>query len=222
MATKPTSTSRTCSEFVSRPVSAMEAPNTNAVLRRVDHQCAETYADQVRTALMDMSEPKALEIIRLALGQGASTDAPKAGPSPVTLPAPPPPRTKPVAAESAKKDEDSKKVARPLTGKAGEEGPLKVATSTEKAVPRASPPPSPPESGAYFVQIGAYKEKRNAEAARRKIEGDTSFTGYTVASPGGTLVILRVGSYKSRREAVEASRRLKDMGFSDCFIKSER
>ena len=35
-----------------------------------DHECATTYAKQVVSALRDMQGPKALEIIRLALGPG--------------------------------------------------------------------------------------------------------------------------------------------------------
>lgn len=158
----------------------------------------------------------------LALSQPTSKGAIRTGPAAVTLPAPPPPRSAPPAARQAKKSKDSKAVEKPLQKKAGGEGPPKIVASAGQSLVPASQPPLASESTAYFVQIGAYKEKRNAEAARRKIEADSPFTGYTVESPGGTLVILRVGGYKSRAEALEASRHMKDLGFSDCFIKSER
>lgn len=97
------------------------------------------------------------------------------------------------------------------------EAPVKptVAAPAKPSTPAVSHPQGP----RYTVQIGAYSNRRNAEAAKAGIESTSSHVVELQDSVSGRFVVVVVGDYPERGTAEQARNDLRDrFGFKDCFV----
>lgn len=81
-------------------------------------------------------------------------------------------------------------------------------------VAQAAPPPKPAPataSGKYFVQVGAFASKANADATARRSGGS--------ASAAGQLWRVRAGPYATEADAKAALAKAKGAGYSDARIQ---
>jgi DedD protein len=102
-----------------------------------------------------------------------------------------------------------------------------AATSSTKAAEkpavntRPAPPIAPiksaavvetePDSGAFAIQVGAFKDRASADTIVNKLKGK-GYAAYVIAPQGmgGGLFNVRVGSYGTREPAEKTSARLRD------------
>ena len=102
----------------------------------------------------------------------------------------------------------------PIKGKPAKPKPLPAPLPKPAPVPSPTPPPSPVAAaahGKYAVQVGAFANRANAQAAASKIGGTVSATG--------KLWRVRMGPYASDAEAKAALAKAKVAGYSDARIQ---
>jgi cell division septation protein DedD len=82
-------------------------------------------------------------------------------------------------------------------------------TATARTTPPAKTPPARPASGAFTVQVGAFKEKLAAETivSRLKTKG---YAAYVTEGAAAGLFNVRVGSYGARTDAERVRDKLRD------------
>ena len=115
-------------------------------------------------------------------------------PEPTPPPAPTPVKGKPV------------KLVKPL--------PKPVAAPLPKPAPAPAPTPAPAAAathGRYAVQVGAFSNRTNAQAAASKIGGSVS--------PAGKFWRVRMGPFASEAESKAALAKAKAAGYSDARIQ---
>ena len=115
-------------------------------------------------------------------------------PEPTPPPAPTPVKGKPV------------KLVKPL--------PKPVAAPLPKPAPAPAPTPAPAAAathGRYAVQVGAFSNRANAQAAASKIGGSVS--------PAGKFWRVRMGPFASEAESKAALAKAKAAGYSDARIQ---
>ena len=115
-------------------------------------------------------------------------------PEPTPPPAPTPVKGKPV------------KLVKPL--------PKPVAAPLPKPAPAPAPTPAPTAAathGRYAVQVGAFSNRTNAQAAASKIGGSVS--------PAGKFWRVRMGPFASEAESKAALAKAKAAGYSDARIQ---
>ncbi|WP_298194681.1 SPOR domain-containing protein [Novosphingobium sp.] len=89
--------------------------------------------------------------------------------------------------------------------------PQKDAAASAKPTPPPQPPKRPvPVAGRYFVQIGAYSQRANAEAAARKAGGSMAQTG--------SLWRVRSGPFSSGDEAERGLAKARAAGYAGARI----
>lgn len=84
-------------------------------------------------------------------------------------------------------------------------------TAAPKPAPAPAPAPATAAKGKFFVQIGAFSSKANAEAAAKKASG--------AAIQSGNLWRVRTGPYPSETDAKGALAKAKSAGYSDARIQ---
>jgi cell division protein FtsN len=78
---------------------------------------------------------------------------------------------------------------------------------------------NPPITNSYSVQVGAYRQKHEAEIKAQSLKSKGFEFRIEPPSSPGQLYLLKVGKYASRADAVAMQIRLKQSGFA-CFIKT--
>jgi cytoskeletal protein RodZ len=128
----------------------------------------------------------------------APTPPPPAVSTPAPAPARPemPPASAPKAAEKAKPPERSAAVT-----------------------PNKSAPKPAASSGAYWVQVGAFKDSGNAEGLVRKLRSEGFSAQVTRVTREEPLHVVRVGGYPDRSRAVAARAELQGKGHTG-FVTS--
>src|SRR5204863_5805399 len=121
----------------------------------------------------------------------------------------PPPSSKPKTAPPAAKPAKSVQVTVTKPTKS-------VQVAATKPAPAPVSPPAPPAaaSGAWRIQLGAFSQRAQAEAAYRKLAGNAALGGRSPAYiPFGQFIRLRVGPYGSKAAAAAACGALKQACF---------
>jgi cell division protein FtsN len=128
--------------------------------------------------------------------QMPSAAAPPATPAPMPAPLPTPTVAPPAVAPPA--------VTTPAPPSARPEMP---AAATPKSAPKAAA-----SGGNYWVQVGAFKESRNAEGLARKLRSEGFTVQVTRVVRDEPLHVVRVGGYANRSRAVAAREELMGKG----------
>jgi cell division protein FtsN len=84
----------------------------------------------------------------------------------------------------------------------------------------ASPSGAPAPPTPYTIQVGAYKNRRQADESRQQLAG-AGLDAYVVtlaAQEGVARYRVRVGTYRSREEAVAAAERLRTQRSLTTFV----
>ncbi len=89
--------------------------------------------------------------------------------------------------------------------------PAPLVTAAPKPVPAAVPSPAAAAKGKFFVQVGAFSSKANADSAAKKAGG--------AAVPSGKLWRVRKGPFGSEADANAALAKAKSAGYSDARIQ---
>ncbi len=89
--------------------------------------------------------------------------------------------------------------------------PAVLVAATPKPAPTPAPAPATAATGKFFVQIGAFSSKANAEAAAKKSGG--------VAIQSGKFWRVRTGPYSSETDAKGALAKAKSAGYTDARIQ---
>ena len=137
-----------------------------------------------------------------------TTPPPVAAPTPTPAPAPTPPPAmiSPAPAPAPARPEMPAATA----PKAAEKG--KAPERTAAVTPGKSAPKPAAAGGSYWVQVGAFKESRNAEGLAQKLRSE----GYSVqvarVTRDGPLHVVRVGGYPDRSRATAARQELQGKG----------
>lgn len=122
--------------------------------------------------------------------------------APVTA-LPPKPETKPKAEVKPKPEPKSKPAVKPGAKIAPKAAPVPDA--------KAAAAPAATAKGGYFVQVGAFSSKANADSAARKSGGN--------AASSGKLWRVRMGPYASEADAKAALAKARAAGYSDARIQ---
>ena len=85
--------------------------------------------------------------------------------------------------------------------------------------PKASIASQPTGSVTYTVQVGAFRQRSEAEIKARMLQAKGFDCRIEPPESAGQLYLVKVGKFKSRAEAVAMQLRLKKSGF-DSFIKT--
>lgn len=105
------------------------------------------------------------------------------------------------------------------------------ATAPSTPADAAALPPSPPVNAeaaemepprdrtGYSVQVGAFRQRREAEAKARMLRGKGFESRIEAPGSPEELYRLKVGSFKSRADAIAVQRQLEKSGFRS-FVKS--
>ena len=152
-----------------------------------------------------------------------SIKIPPATPSTLPPPAPAPPvaakpaptPTPPAAAPPSLPPAPGK------TADGGSAGAISGPPHTNNASASASGPPGP--SVPYTIQVGAYKNRRQAEDSRQQLAG-AGLDAYVVtlaAQDGVARYRVQVGTYRSREEAAAAAERLRTQRALTTFVTTK-
>jgi TPR repeat protein len=96
--------------------------------------------------------------------------------------------------------------------------PVPGATSTRRPAPAVAATPSPPASGPWRVQLGAFSVASNAEQLWSRLRGRSELAGrQRLMIRAGPVTKLQAGGYASRAAADAACRSLKQSGH-DCLV----
>lgn len=100
--------------------------------------------------------------------------------------------------------------------------------SPQPAPPPAAPPtpartemPSapPPAAGTFVVQLGAFREEKNANELRDRV---AAVIDRVTVAPNDSLYRVRVGPYATRTAAIDAREKLENAGFSGIVMPAEK
>ncbi len=158
-------------------------------------------------------------------GSAAGAAAPDAATAPVKTAGPP------VGAKSVRDQLDWYKNVQGGAGDASKAadaakpapGAQKAPGISAKTVKPARPTPGsmvPAENVTYSVQVGAFRQRREAEAKTDLLKAK-GFQGVIESSQtGDPLFLVKVGRFKSRVDAAATQIQLRKAGFKDCFVKT--
>lgn len=145
-----------------------------------------------------MDTPKSLLAVlqrKLALQSGTPVPPPEPVVEPTPVPSP-----VPTSKPSVKPPVVKPPVAKPV-----------VTKPVPKPEPVTRPADKPAAKGSYFIQVGAFSSKANAESAAGKIGGSVS--------PAGKLWRVRMGPYADSDKAKPALAKARSAGYSDARIQ---
>ncbi|MFM5923122.1 MAG: SPOR domain-containing protein [Novosphingobium sp.] len=172
-----------------------------------------------------MDTPKSLLAVlqrKLDAQEGIVRPAPTAEPSPEPSPAaalPPKPEPKakmptPVKLEPKPKAEPKPKPEPQPKPEPKVKPPVPAPTIAAKPAAKPEPVAKPAvsgEKGRYFIQVGAFSSKANADSSAKKVGGS--------ASASGKLWRVRTGPFASEADAKAALAKAKSAGYSDARIQ---
>ena len=144
--------------------------------------------------------------------QMPSAAAPPAAPPTAAAPAPAvqPPPTPPPAVSSPAPAPARSEMPPVSAPKAAEK--TKAPERTAAVTPSKSAAKPAASSGNYWVQVGAFKESRNAEGLARKLRSEGYSVQVTRVTRDEPLHVVRVGGYPDRSRAVAAREELQGKG----------
>jgi cell division protein FtsN len=161
-------------------------------------------------------------------GPSTATAPPASTPSPAPTSPPPPAGPPPAAMPPAVRLEMPPPA--PSAPKAAEPKAAEPKAAQPKAAePKAAEKPKPPErvaaatpgknamkpaaaGGSYWVQVGAFKESRNAEGLARKLRAEGFPVQVSQVTRDAPLHVVRVGGYPNRSRATAAREELQGKG----------
>ncbi|MDR2902366.1 MAG: septal ring lytic transglycosylase RlpA family protein [Lactobacillales bacterium] len=88
----------------------------------------------------------------------------------------------------------------------------------ETAPPAAATPQNGPE---YYVQIGAFGVRENAEKVKENLRSETNIVLIDKTADGKTLTLVRAGPYKSSAEAGQWLDKIQTFGYGDLKVLSQ-
>jgi len=94
-----------------------------------------------------------------------------------------------------------------------------VADATAQAASRSAPPP---QTGAYFVQVGAFADPGNAERVRSALLDVAGVSVDVREGPSVTLHRVRLGQWSSRAQAELVRDMVIDRGFVGAVVSAAR
>ncbi len=155
---------------------------------------------------------------------GPSATAPPAvTPAPVTPPAPatPGPSSPPVAITPAPTPAPARPEIPPASAptRAAEKAEKAKAPERTGALAPSKSNPKAPAAGNYWVQVGAFKEGRNAEGLAKTLRAEGFAVQVTQVTRDAPLHVVRVGGYPDRSRAAAAREDLQGKGHTG-FVTS--
>ncbi|MCM2256461.1 MAG: SPOR domain-containing protein [Vicinamibacteria bacterium] len=105
----------------------------------------------------------------------------------------------------------------PPTTAAARPTPAPKATPKPTPAPAKAAPAAPAASGAFTIQVGAFRDRASADSIAARLKGK-GFAAFVVAPTGEGLFNVRVGSYAARPEAERVMARLRDQEKFKPFI----
>ena len=152
---------------------------------------------------------------------------PTATPAPVTpppaaqlpTPAPTPPPVTPAPAPPAVSTPPARpEMPAPSTpSKAAEKAKAPERTASASSSKSASKPAA--AGGSYWVQVGAFKESKNAEGLARTLRSEGFTVQVATVTRGEPLHVVRVGGYADRGKATAAREELQGKGHSGFIMQ---
>ena len=141
----------------------------------------------------------------------ATPPAAAPAPSPTPAPTPPPAVTTPTPVlPPARPEPPAASAPRTAEPKAAEKA--KPSERVAAATPGKSAPKPAASNGAYWVQVGAFKESRNAEGLARKLRSEGFSVQVSQLTRNEPLHVVRVGGYPNRSRATAARDELQGKG----------
>ena len=195
-----------------------EAVKKPAVAPRRSGIAAETMADRAPESTEKLTFYKTLTEPLDGPGAAPKPEAkpvaikiPPATPSSQTSPAPP---TPPVAAKPAAAPPAAQAPSLPPAPAKTADGPP-PSNNASASAPTPNGPTTP-----YTVQVGAYKNRRQADDSRQQLAsaGLDAYVVTLVAQEGVARYRVRVGTYRSREEAAAAAERLRTQRSLTTFV----
>lgn len=195
-----------------------EAVKKPAVAPRRSGIAAETMADRAPESTEKLTFYKTLTEPLDGPGAAPKPEAkpvaikiPPATPSSQTSPAPP---TPPVAAKPAPAPPAAQAPSLPPAPAKTADGPP-PSNNASASAPTPNGPTTP-----YTVQVGAYKNRRQADDSRQQLAsaGLDAYVVTLVAQEGVARYRVRVGTYRSREEAAAAAERLRTQRSLTTFV----
>jgi cell division protein FtsN len=155
---------------------------------------------------------------------GPSATAPPAvTPAPVTPPAPatPAPSSPPAAITPAPTPTPARPEIPPASAptRAAEKAEKAKAPERTAALAPSKSTPKAPAAGNYWVQVGAFKEGRNAEGLAKTLRAEGFAVQVTQVTRDSPLHVVRVGGYPDRSRAAAAREDLQGKGHAG-FVTS--
>jgi cell division protein FtsN len=155
---------------------------------------------------------------------GPSATAPPAvTPAPVTPPAPatPAPSSPPAAITPAPTPTPARPEIPPASSptRAAEKAEKAKAPERTAALAPSKSTPKAPAAGNYWVQVGAFKEGRNAEGLAKTLRAEGFAVQVTQVTRDAPLHVVRVGGYPDRSRAAAAREDLQGKGHAG-FVTS--
>jgi len=212
-----------------------EAVKKPAVAPRRSGIAAETMADRAPESTEKLTFYKTLTEPLDGPGAAPKPEAkpvairiPPATPSSQTSPAPPPaPPTPPVAAKPAPAPPAAQapslppapaKTADARSADGGSAGAISGPPHSNNASASAPTPNGP--ATPYTIQVGAYKNRRQADDSRQQLAsaGLDAYVVTLAAQEGVARYRVRVGTYRSREEAAAAAERLRTQRSLTTFV----
>jgi cell division protein FtsN len=212
-----------------------EAVKKPAVAPRRSGIAAETMADRAPESTEKLTFYKTLTEPLDGPGAAPKPEAkpvaikiPPATPSSQMSPAPPPaPPTPPVAAKPAPVPPAAQAPSLPpapaktADGRSADEGSAGAISGPPHSNNAAASAPTPNGSATpYTIQVGAYKNRRQADDSRQQLAsaGLDAYVVTLAAQEGVARYRVRVGTYRSREEAAAAAERLRTQRSLTTFV----
>ena len=144
----------------------------------------------------------------------APVPPPPAAQLPTPAPTPPPATPAPVMPPPAVSTPPARpEMPAPSTpGKAAEKAKAPERTASASSSKSASKPAA--ASGSYWVQVGAFKESKNAEGLARTLRSEGFTVQVATVTRGEPLHVVRVGGFPDRGKATTAREELQGKGHS--------
>lgn len=139
----------------------------------------------------------------------AQAPAPTPTPAPAPPPATPAPVTPPPAVSTPPARPEMPAQSTPSKAPEKAKAPERTAAATGKSASKAAA-----AGGSYWVQVGAFKESKNAEGLARALRSEGFTVQVASVTRGEPLHVVRVGGFADRGKATAAREELQGKGHS--------
>jgi len=138
----------------------------------------------------------------------AQVPAPTPTPAPTPPPATPAPVTPPPAVSTPPARPEMQAQSTPSKAAEKAKAPERTAAATGKSASKAA------AGGSYWVQVGAFKESKNAEGLAHTLRSEGFTVQVASVTRGEALHVVRVGGFADRGKATAAREELQGKGHS--------